>query len=267
MTPHVNDPDFQLYVGDALEVLRELPDESADCCVTSPPYLDARPEYPSPSLHQFEDIFRELGRVVTGPAIWNVGRLWREGIELLWWVDLLRAADRAGWSLVDTLIWVKPNANPIQGEVFANSHEYAFVLGEPGAVLNIDAVRTPYAESSVARLKRGWTNHIGTKNQHSERRRSIAELHDAGARPRSFVVVPTGRDKGNTHPAPMAENFAAHLVAVASWPTETVIDPFAGSGTTCLAARKLGRKSIGIELNPEYAELAARRLQQQSLFA
>jgi hypothetical protein len=47
----------------------------------------------------------------------------------------------------------------------------------------------------------------------------------------------------------------------------TVLDPFMGSGTVALVARKLGRKSIGIELNAEYAELCARRLQQQSLFA
>jgi DNA modification methylase len=47
----------------------------------------------------------------------------------------------------------------------------------------------------------------------------------------------------------------------------TVLDPFLGSGTTAFVARKHGRRSIGIELNPAYAELAARRLQQQSLFA
>jgi DNA modification methylase len=46
-----------------------------------------------------------------------------------------------------------------------------------------------------------------------------------------------------------------------------VLDPFVGSGTTCLVARKCGRRSIGIDLNPEYLDLAARRLQQQSLFA
>ncbi len=46
-----------------------------------------------------------------------------------------------------------------------------------------------------------------------------------------------------------------------------VLDPFLGSGTTAQVARRLGRRSIGIELNPEYAQLAARRLQQQSLFA
>jgi DNA modification methylase len=47
----------------------------------------------------------------------------------------------------------------------------------------------------------------------------------------------------------------------------TVLDPFMGSGTTALVARRLGRNSIGIELNPKYADLCARRLQQLSLLA
>ncbi len=52
-----------------------------------------------------------------------------------------------------------------------------------------------------------------------------------------------------------------------NWRTGTVLDPFMGSGTTALVARRLGRKSIGVELNPEYAQLCARRLQQLSLLA
>lgn len=268
LTPFVSDPDFQLYVGDALEVLRELPDESVDACVTSPPYLDARPEYPSPSLHDFEDIFRELGRVVTGPILVNAGRIFRDGCEVRWQEDLLLAAERGGLSHLDTRIWIKPNANPIRGQVFADSHEYVYVLGRPGELLNIDAARRPHAPSTVARFGRAWTNHRGVKSPRESRaRKSRAVPNPAGARPRSYVECCVGREKGNKHPAPMPLEVAEWMVTLASWPGETVLDPFAGSGTTALASRKHGRLSVLVELSPDYAAMCARRLQQQSLFA
>jgi DNA modification methylase len=264
----VNDPDFTLYVGDALEVLRGLPPSSADAVVMSPPYLNARPEYPSPTIQDFQAIFQELARVVTCRVLVNVGRTWHRRTERLWWVDLLQAATIGDWRHVDTLVWIKPNSNPIHGEVFADRHEYVFALAKPGAGFNTDAVRVPYAASSVPRLKRGWTNHVGVKGDDSRRRgRRKSEPHPLGGRPPSYISVRTGGEKGNPHPAPMPLQLAEHLVRLGSWPNETVLDPFAGSGTTCLAARRLGRRSIGIELNPEYAELTARRLSQLSLLA
>lgn len=264
--PFVDDPDFQLYVGEASEVLRSLPDNSADAVVTSPPYMDARPEYPSPTMHEFEDIFRELARVLSGPALINVGRLWSGGVEHLWWVDLLHAAERAGWSLLDTLVWIKPNANPIHGAVLAASHEYVLILGEPGSALNVDGIRTPYTDEGKARMARTWVNGRGVKGA-SRGYQTGREINELGARPRSFFTATVGREKGNDHPAPMVLALASHLVKLACRPGETVLDPFAGSGTTNLAARRHGRRSIGIELNEDYARLAARRLQQLSLLA
>jgi DNA modification methylase len=59
MIPYLSDPDVTLYQGDALDVLRTLPVGAADACVTSPPYLDSRPEYPAAELLP---IFREVLR-------------------------------------------------------------------------------------------------------------------------------------------------------------------------------------------------------------
>ena len=266
MKPHTADADFVLYQGDALEVLRELPEASVDAVVTSPPYLDARPEYTTPQLAEFAVIFHHLCRVVTGPVLLNVGRLWRDRIERLWWVDLLEEARRQGWALLDTLVWVKPNANPIHGEVLANSHEYVFILGRAGALLNIDGIRRPHAESTRARFGRAWTNHRGVKQPRESRaRKSRAEPNPLGARPRSYVEICVGREKGIKHPAPMALDLAKHLVSLAAPEGSTILDPFAGSGTTALAARLLERKAILIERDSVYCAEAARRLSQQSL--
>ncbi len=268
MTPWLQDADVTLYCDDSLQILRELPDESVQACVTSPPYLDRRPEYPSPSLASFEDIFRELRRVVTGPLLLNVGRVFRGRCEVRWQEDLLERVEWAGWAHLDTRIWIKPNGNPLHGEVFADRHEYVFVLGEPGLELNVDAIRVPYAPSSVPRLKRGWINHTGVKNDDKRRMgRRSSEPHPLGGRPPSYVVVDTGREKGIKHPCPMALDLAMELVLLASWPGDTVIDPFAGSGTTGLAARKLDRSAILIDAYEPYCAEAASRLQQQSLFA
>jgi DNA modification methylase len=260
VTPYLSDPDVTLWNGDALEVLRTLPDRSADACVTSPPYLNARPEYPSPTLADFADIFRELRRVVEGPLLLNVGRLWSNSQEDLWWGPLVDVARMSGWPLRDTLVWIKPNANPIHGEVLANSHEYVFILGDG---YEPDAVRTEYAEESLARFTRRWRNNTGVKGEHREQ--DGREAHEDGARPRSFFIAYVGREKGNEHPAPMAEDLARHLILLSGG--QIILDPFGGSGTTALVARKLHRRAILIELNADYCSLAADRLSQQSLFA
>jgi DNA modification methylase len=267
VTPLVDDPDFTLYAGDALDVLPTLPDHSVDAVVTSPPYLAARAEYDSPTADQFDEIFFELFRIVDGPALVNVGRLWRKHVEQLWWLDLVSSARRAGWELLDTLIWLKPNANPIQGELVTNAHEYVLVFGDPGLELNVDDVRTPYSEETIARYGRRYHANVGVKGieQSRYRRPQPGSEHPDGARPTSVVVAYTGREKGNPFPAPMPLDLAEYLVKLAAPVGSTILDPFAGAGTTALAARRNGRKSVAIEKSVEYAQMAAVRLNQLPL--
>jgi DNA modification methylase len=271
----VADPDAFLYVGDCLDHVRDMRESSIAGVVTSPPYLDLRPEYPSPSLPQFGYLFRELARVVTGGIALNVGRLWRDGVEVRWYEDLLEEARRAGWALRDTAVWVKPNPNPIIGPVFANAHEYVFLLSRSPDAFRPDAIRLPYQEGSIERLRRRWISNVSVKGDTSERngkrrderRGERKEANPDGARAPSAIVVPVGKAKGNAHPAPMPLDLALPLVELVSAPGEYVLDPFAGSGTTLLAARALGRIGVGVELDRTYALEAAERLSQQSLFA
>ena len=266
MSVFVQDADFTLHHGDCLEVLSAMPDGSADCCVTSPPYIDARAEVPEFNPGLWPALFEKLSRVVDGGMVWNVGRVWRGGVEQLWWTELIQAASFSGWQHWDTLVWAKPNANPIHGRVLANSHEYALLFGRDGIRFNEDALRRPHTESTRARFSRPWKEHRGVKDMTSRNRvTGRPPLNPLGARPRSYFEACVGGSKGNPHPTPMAAEVAERYVSVASWPGQTVLDPFMGSGTTALVARSLGRRSIGIELNAEYCALAAGRLGQQSL--
>jgi site-specific DNA-methyltransferase (adenine-specific) len=67
------------------------------------------------------------------------------------------------------------------------------------------------------------------------------------------------------HPAPMPVEVARRAIRLSTWPGEVVLDPFAGSGTTLLAARQLGRRAIGVERSEAYCALAVERLSQTAL--
>jgi DNA modification methylase len=68
------------------------------------------------------------------------------------------------------------------------------------------------------------------------------------------------------HPTQKPVELMAHFIALHSEPGDIVLDPFAGSGTTLVAAKQLGRKYIGIEINPDYCKIAEDRLRQEELF-
>jgi site-specific DNA-methyltransferase (adenine-specific) len=77
-----------------------------------------------------------------------------------------------------------------------------------------------------------------------------------------WQIAPARRDG---HPAPMPVEVCRRAVRLSTWPGETVLDPFAGSGTTLLAARQLGRRAVGIERSEAYCALAVERLSQTAL--
>jgi site-specific DNA-methyltransferase (adenine-specific) len=79
----------------------------------------------------------------------------------------------------------------------------------------------------------------------------------------SYVVTEAADTNG--HPCPKPLGFWSQLVDAISLSGETVLDPFMGSGTTMVAAKNLGRKAIGIEIEERYCEIAAKRLAQEVL--
>ena len=82
---------------------------------------------------------------------------------------------------------------------------------------------------------------------------------------KDIIESPVENTKNNSHTAVYPLYIIQELIKLLSKPNDIVLDPFNGSGTTCLAARNLNRDYVGIEINPDYVKLAQERLQQTKI--
>lgn len=266
--PYYRDDQVTLILGDALETLRTLPSGSVDCIVTSPPYYGLR-DYGVPGQYGLEPTPQEYVATMTavfGEArrvLADDGTLWltvgdsyysakgrpvggdskqraRRGFDrpldrsglgyprkslLMIPARVAIALQEDGWTLRSEIIWRRPDAmpEPTARDRPARTTERIYLL-TPGPRYHY--ARTAPSASDV------WT--IGTD-------RAAGSAGHAAAYP---VEIP------------------ARAITAGCRPGGVVLDPFSGSGTTGEAARRLGRRYIGIDLSTEYHDLARDRVAQ-----
>jgi site-specific DNA-methyltransferase (adenine-specific) len=275
---------WRIFCGDAVEQLRALEAGSAQTCVTSPPYWNQR-DYgmaeqlglePTPELYvqKLVAVFREVRRVladdgtlwinigdsyvdrancrsdgqshrrdrrdVVPPKINAVGngRKAKDLLGLPWMVAFALRND--GWYLRKEVIWEKDDAlSESVRDRPMNSHEQLFLLSKrPSYYYDLDAIREPYATAP---------------------RRGDRKRHPGGRNRRSVWRVPATGFAGS-HFATFPPDLIEPCVLAGAAPGDTVLDPFAGSGTTGMVALRHDRSFVGIELNPEYVEIGRRRI-------
>ena len=264
-----------LIRGSADEALGLLPAGTVQTVVTSPPYWslrdyevdsqigrdDSLPDYVATLVRTFE----KLRSVLTDDGtVWlNVGDSYTSGnrryrapdrknraramsvrpptprglkakdlIGVPWRLAL--ALQAAGWWVRSEVIWVKPNAHPESVRDRPTlDHETVFLLSKnQNYYYDIDAVRGPNGR----RLRTTWS-------------------------------IPTDPQKqiyanGMNHPAVMPIELVYRCLKITSRPGDLVLDPYAGSGTTLVAARDLNRMWIGVELSTEFVNMIDRRLKE-----
>lgn len=278
------DPDagerWTLLCGNSIETLPMMRAGIADAIVTSPPYADQRTydggrrltgknrsrkqrsQAPAEAADWLGAFLPAFDRILApeGSLIVNLGVVMRDGEESVFADRFLEHARAQGWKLLQRLIWHKPNAIPLSHAAYLHvKHEWVFWLARSvDAYRGYDAdTRSPHSETSLRRIEQGY---LTRKDERYGKRGKTSELHPDGARPATVFTAAVGQEYGVKHPAPMAPDLARHLVALATPPGGLTLDPFAGSGTTGVAALELGRRFIGIEANPEYCAEARQRL-------
>lgn len=158
-------------------------------------------------------------------------------------------------------IWIKD-----RGSNFANTvrepfkeHESVLVFSRGGWIYNPQ--KQARAASGVDRVQYGVASVTASENYRKFEDRGPV-MRDADRCPSSWQKF--NRDRG-LHPTQKPIRLMDYLIRTYSNPREIVFDPFAGSGTTLVAAKQLGRKAIGIEIEEKYCTIAANRLRQSVL--
>jgi DNA modification methylase len=322
-----------ILIGDCREKLRELPDASVNCCVTSPPYFGLR-DYgcegqmgleltPDEFVAGMVEVFREVRRALRDDGtLWlnigdsyagsgrggyaggksglqgstegqdisrvargsqklagmheraceagSIGRAWtpappglkqKDLIGIPWMLAFALRAD--GWYLRQDIIWSKPNPMPESvRDRCTKAHEYLFLLSK-GPRYHFDAEAIAEQATGEAPGNKRATKGGRAYDDGASEHRTAANLHNIGAREtrnkRSVWEVAT-QPFSEAHFATYPPALIEPCILAGCPKGGTVLDPFFGAGTTGLVADRLGRNCIGIELNPEYAALAERRL-------
>lgn len=161
-----------------------------------------------------------------------------------------------GWILRNAVVWNKPNAMPESvTDRLSGRYEMVFMLSKkPKYWFDLDPIREPHADESIARSKRSVFTAYSAPGQ-SPNMRDKKPCAEAGRNPGDVWNINT-QPFTAAHFAVMPRELAQRCILAGCKPCGTVLDPFSGSGTTGLAAQQLGRKYIGIDLNPEYLKLS-----------
>lgn len=251
----------QIYLGDAETILPAyFPNDSVDLVITSPPYSDLR-HYGNTLSEEtwndtkFKHIVNQLYRVIKpgGIVVWIVNDKTENGSKSL--VSFRQALwfQEIGFNVNDVMIWEKENPMPtVKQPRYSDVFEYMFVFSK-GKPKTFNPIMIPCKCA-------GQEYHSTTKNMGGENGRTYKEFN-----------INKEKIKGNIWKCAVAQNKTPHPAVfpqkliedhILSWSNEgdLVLDPFMGSGTTALAAKKLNRKYIGIEINEEYYKLIKNRI-------
>jgi site-specific DNA-methyltransferase (adenine-specific) len=278
-----------ILVGDSWDISKTLPSESVRCIVSSPPYFGhreysnnkdhrklelGREENAAIYAHRLISLFEELLRVLSADGtLWlNLGDTYRDGrlLGIPWRVAL--GLQDAGWILRSEIIWNKTNAmpSPVKNRP-TTSHEHIFLLTKSREYFfDADAIREPHVTFSEESKMKGGRNHFGKRGGTPEngKNKGKANLHKGrwdqafhplGRNKRTVWNIPLGKFR-ESHFAVFPEKLVESCILAGTAKGDLVLDPFMGSGTTGVVARKLERHFLGIELVPDYADMAARRI-------
>lgn len=258
------------YLADCLDVLKGLPDNSVDLIITSPPYSDQRKGsyggiHPDKYVGWFLPKSKELLRVIkpTGTFILNIKERVVNGERHIYVIDLIKEMRKQGWLWTEEFIWHKRNCHPGKWpNRFRDAWERLLQFNKSKKFkMYQEAVMIPIGSWAKTRLK----NLSETDKRRDNSRvgsgfgKNISNWVGKEMVYPSNVLHLATESSNKNHSATFPLSLPSWFIKLFTKEGDLILDPFLGSGTTSISASLLGRNSIGIEILPEYYEIAIER--------
>lgn len=254
----------KIHLGDCVEVMKKIESGSIDCCITDPPY----------NISGYDDK-KEIGWLksnktwVKEKSFTKIDAEWDkfkdddyEQFTIKWLTEIKRILkpngniaifgsyhnifkigyllEKLDLKIINSLVWYKRNAFPnITQRMFCESTEYVI-----------------WATNNNKKNAKNWTFNY-----------KLMKEINGGVQMRNMFDIPntkTSEKSFGKHPSQKPLALINNLIYALTNENDIVIDPFLGSGTTCVSAKKLKRHYLGIEQNEEYFELAKKRINEKT---
>jgi DNA modification methylase len=265
-----------IYSGDCLDVLRDFEDETFDLIVTSPPYADRRAHtyggikpdrYVSWFLPRAAEFHRVLKR--NGSFVLNIKEKVEDGERHTYVLELILALRQNGWLWTEEYIWHKKNCHPGKWpNRFRDAWERCLhFTRERHFKMNQEAVMVPMGDWKDTRLRSLGANDVVRFDSQvgSGFGKNIANWKGRDMAYPSNVLHLATECGNKSHSAAFPKALPAWFIKLFTDPGDWVLDPFAGSGTACVAAQEIGRRCVGIDIKPEFTTLATEELKTAGL--
>ena len=268
----MNEPKIDIFHGDSAEVLKALPENTIDLIVTSPPYADQRKStYGGVTTDQYVEWFlpisAQLLRVLkpTGTFILNIKEKVVNGERSTYVMELILAMRKQGWLWTEEFIWHKKNSYPGKWpNRFRDAWERLLQFNKSKKfAMYQEEVMVPMGDWAKSRLK---------NLSETDKYRDNSKVGSGFGKNISNWI---GRDKAyptnvlhlatecnnKKHSAAFPEELPQWFIKLFTQEGDTVLDPFAGSGTTLFVAERMGRNAIGVELMDEYYQMIKEQIE------
>lgn len=244
--PYFADGQVTVYLGDFVDVIPALGFPTFDAVVTDPPYAETNLAW-----DRWPKAWPQLMQNLTS-SMWCFG-------SMRMFLD--QAQDFAGWKMSQDVVWEKHNGSSLAADRFNRVHEHALHWYRGAwADIHHEVPTEATATARVVRRKAKPAHHQGARGP------SYFTSEDGGPRLVRSVIQARSTHGHAIHPTEKPTAVLDLLIRYAVPVRGVLLDPFAGSCSTGLAARRAGRRAVCIEANEAYLEKACERLSQPELF-